>query len=610
MDRRMFLAFGLIFLILIGSQALMQKLYPSAEIPAGADSTLVSGLPTLGDETRTDLNRPIASDYEAAQAVVPYGETTGQPDSDTSSLAGPVSREDAVRLLPGKPESTIQVTTPLYRLSISTAGGRVIKWETFEHDSYLGVPVQLVPEEIPSAGLDAMVFRHGEIDLGVARYEPEQDGDMEVLAGGGSRSLTLVARTAGGLEIRKIFTFDPEAYGYDVDLVLVGADPLRADQSLDLLGSPEDFRFGWNQGVLPTERVQKMELPSLRAIASIGEEFHSKKRDSLKKGVEKVSGQWRGSVQYAGLQTRYFTVLGIVPLNGGAPVEGTIRLGGNQELLAQSWSLDVPARSGIGSEIAVARLQYFIGPQETHLLEAYGRNLEGGMDLGWKWIRPLSVIVLKGMEWMHHFIPNYGLIIIIFSILTKLMFYPLTRTSTQSMKKMQELQPKLKELQKKYKDDKDKLNQATMALYKDEKVNPLAGCLPILLQSPVFIALYQSLSHTISLRGQPFVGWITDLSQPDALATLPVSLPFLGSDLNVLPILMSVAMYYQTKLTPSTGGGQMAMMNTMMPLFMVFIFYNMPSGLVLYWLVNTIMQAYQSWRIQKTAKVDGGEQTA
>ena len=348
---------------------------------------------------------------------------------------------------------------------------------------------------------------------------------------------------------------------------------------------------------------------SLRSIARIGDEFHAKKRSNLKKSVEKVSGQWRGSVHYAGLQTRYFTVLGIVPQENGTPVEGAIRLGGDKELQAQSWSLDLPARSGIGSEIATARLQYFIGPQETHLLEAYGRGLEDGMDLGWKWIRPLSVIVLKGMEWMHRFIPNYGLIIIIFSVLTKLMFYPLTRTSTQSMKKMQELQPKLKALQEKYKDDKSKLNEATMGLYREEKVNPLAGCLPILLQSPVFIALYQSLSHTISLRGQPFIGWITDLSQPDAIATLPFAIPFLGADVNVLPILMSVAMYYQTKLTPTTGGGQMAMMNTMMPLFMVFIFYNMPSGLVLYWLVNTIMQAYQTWRIQKTATVDGGAQT-
>ncbi|NCQ34217.1 membrane protein insertase YidC, partial [bacterium] len=267
------------------------------------------------------------------------------------------------------------------------------------------------------------------------------------------------------------------------------------------------------------------------------------------------------------------------------------------------------ARRGVGDEIAGARLDFYVGPQEAELLESYGVGLEKSMDLGWKVFRPLTEVVLWGLKLMHNFIPNYGVIIIIFSVLTKMMFYPLTKTSTKSMKKMQELQPKLKALQEKYKDDKEKLNQATMQMYKDEKVNPMSGCLPLLVQSPVFIALYQALNHTISLRGQPFVLWISDLSQPDAITTLPFSLPFLGSDLNVLPILMSVAMYFQTKLTPTSGaGGQMAAMNTMMPLFMIFIFYNMPSGLVLYWLVNTILQGYQTWQIHRTAPGSEGAQ--
>jgi YidC/Oxa1 family membrane protein insertase len=610
MDRRMFLAFGLIFLILIGSQALMQKLYPQEEPPVTAESTPLDGSDTY--EAGADLDD--ASNREAAQTPDSTTDTSfdpvEQPAADGSDSLGPVRPDQAATLVAGPPESTIQVVTPLYRLIISSVGGRVVSWETFEHLSHLGDPVQLIADEIPAFGLDALVFRHGELDLGAARYELDQTGEMRILAGGGSRSVTLTVRTAGGLEIRKIFTFDPEVYGYDVDFVLAEQDQARASQSLVLLGSPEDFRFGWNQGVIPTERVQKMELPSLRSVARIGDEFQKYKRDSLKKGAEKVTGQWSGSVQYAGLQTRYFTVLGVVPVDGDATVEGTIRLSGDQALQTQSWSIDMPARRATGAEIATARLHYFVGPQEERLLKPYGRDLEGGMDLGWKWIRPLSVIVLKGMEWMHRYIPNYGVIIIIFSILTKLMFYPLTKTSTESMKKMSGLQPKMKALQEKYKDDKDQLNKATMALYKEEGVNPAAGCLPILIQSPVFIALYQALSHTISLRGQPFFAWITDLSQPDALATLPFALPFLGSDLNVLPILMAVAMYFQTKLTPSTGGGQMAMMNTMMPLFMVFIFYNMPSGLVMYWLVNTIMQAYQSWRIHAAAPVDGGTETA
>ena len=162
---------------------------------------------------------------------------------------------------------------------------------------------------------------------------------------------------------------------------------------------------------------------------------------------------------------------------------------------------------------------------------------------------------------------------------------------------MQLLQQKIKALQEKYKDNKEKLNEATMKLYREEKVNPLAGCLPLLVQSPVFIALYQALNHTIALRGQPFVLWMTDLSQPDALFTMPFALPFLGADFNVLPILMAVAMYFQTKLPPTTGGGQMAMMNTLMPVIFLFFFYQMPSGLVLYWLVNNLLSIAQQWYI-------------
>ena len=137
-------------------------------------------------------------------------------------------------------------------------------------------------------------------------------------------------------------------------------------------------------------------MPSLRSLARIGEDFHYKKRQDLKKSVEKVEGQWRGSVHFAGLQNRYFCVYGIVPQEQGEPIEGTIRLSGDQEFEAQSWAIDLPAQRGVGDEIAVARLDLLIGPQEAELLQSYGQGLEKSMDLGWKLFRPLSEIVLWG----------------------------------------------------------------------------------------------------------------------------------------------------------------------------------------------------------------------
>ncbi len=590
MDRRTLLAFVLIFLVFTGYSIAMKKFYPPEEITAVADSTAVD-LTTITTETAAPIQLEAKTEFQ-----------------ETPSGTSPTTVGAALAQVNPALVSQVSVKGPLYDLEIETRGGRIVSWRGLNYDSWEGGTVQLIPESGPAKGLDVLIFRGAELDLASLRFATDKPS-IVMSEGGGAASLTLTAALAGGFEIRKIFSFRPDVYGIEVDYVLAAVGG-QANASLSLTGTPEEFRFGWNQGIALTERSQKMELTAMRSLARVGEDIQYKKRGGLEKSVEKVEGQWRGSVHFAGLQNQYFTAMGIVPQEQGVPVEGRIRLSGDKDSMAQSWAIDVPARRGVGDEIAVARLDLYIGPLETELLRAYDHGLEDTMNLGWKVFRPLSKIVLMGMNFLHRYISNYGVIIIIFSVLSKLMFYPLTKSSTESMKKMQAVQPKLKVLQEKYKNDKDKLNKETMKLYSEEKVNPLAGCLPLLVQSPVFIALYQALSHTIALRGQPFVLWMTDLSQPDAIATMPFALPFLGSDLNVLPILMAVAMYFQTKFTPNTGGGQMAAMNTMMPLFMVFIFYNMPSGLVLYWLINTLMQGYQSWKIQRNTPAGGGTQTA
>ena len=612
MDRRTILAFVLIFLVLVGQAVIQDKFFSHKQAsPAAADDSTAVAVASTEAAADSQTRRPEVPAPETATPE-PRRHVRDEEPAVTDDFAnGPSTVEEALRLKSGGVETTVEVETPLYHLSISTLGGRVTSWRGLEHPSYKGGPVELIPEEIPAFGQDALMFRHGDLDLGSAIYDIEGPTRIQLTAGGGSRSVTLRAVTAGGLEVRKIFTFDAETYGITVDFVLGTTDETLSRRSLDLLGSPEMFRFGWNQGIAPTERVQRMELTSLRTVARVGDEFYKKKRSGLQKSVDKVLGDYRGSVNYAGVQNRYFAIYGIVPPDAGSAVEGAIHLGGDEKTLCQSWALDLPAERGVGAELATSRMDLYIGPQQTELLESYGRKVEDSVDLGFTWIRPLSQLVLFVMMKLHAIIPNYGVIIIIISVVLKLAFYPLTKTQTESMKKMQELQPKLKALQEKYKDNREKLNEATMKLYREEKVNPLAGCMPLLVQMPVFVALYQAFSHTIALRGQPFVLWINDLSQPDALTQLPFAIPFLGSDLNVLPILMGLAMYYQSKVTPTTAaGGQMAAMNTMMPLIMLFFFYNMPSGLVIYWLVNTILQGYQSWKIHKTAPSDGGVKTA
>jgi len=217
--------------------------------------------------------------------------------------------------------------------------------------------------------------------------------------------------------------------------------------------------------------------------------------------------------------------------------------------------------------------------------------------MGWSVIRPISRITLAFMLFLHRFIPNYGLVILVISLLTKLLFYRLTNKSLKSMKDMQKIQGQVSALREKYKNDAQKLQKETMALYKKEGVNPMGGCLPMLLQMPVFIALYSVLRSTIELRQAPFVWWINDLSQPDVLANLPFSIPFLGTTLSLLPLLMGVSMYVQQKM--STADPRQKAMTVMMPVLFTFFFYRLPSGLVFYWLVNNVLSIGQQWFVHR-----------
>jgi len=265
-----------------------------------------------------------------------------------------------------------------------------------------------------------------------------------------------------------------------------------------------------------------------------------------------------------------------------------------------------------GSDTAQVQYGVYMGPIDMDALsvyqaEPYSTNPTVLIEMGPTLFRPVARVTLAALKLLHHVLPNYGLVIIIFSAFTKLLFYPLTKSSTQSMKRMQEIQPLLTKLREKYKDDQQRQSQEMMALYKKHKINPLGGCLPLVVQMPVFWALFTILRKTIELRQAQFVWWMNDLSQPDVLFHLPFKLPILGDHFCVLPFLMAGSMWWQSKIssptTPKGDGGamgqQMKMMGTLMPVMMFVFFYNSPSGLVLYWFVNTILTAAQTWRIHK-----------
>jgi len=247
---------------------------------------------------------------------------------------------------------------------------------------------------------------------------------------------------------------------------------------------------------------------------------------------------------------------------------------------------------------ATCTFTLYAGPKDFDRLQALGQSQEEAMDFG-SWMDGYSGIfgwlLLRSLNFFHALIPSYAIAIILVTIALKVVFWPIQAKSIASMKAMQKFQPHVKKLKDKYKDDPQRLNQETMKLYKEHKINPFSGCLPMLVQMPVLIAFYKVLGGNCALRGESFL-WIKDLAQPDTIYTLPFALPLLGIlAINPLPLLMAGSMIWQQKITPQTGDPQQAKMMMFMPLIMVFMFYNMAAGLTLYWTLQQFLSILQQW---------------
>jgi YidC/Oxa1 family membrane protein insertase len=241
----------------------------------------------------------------------------------------------------------------------------------------------------------------------------------------------------------------------------------------------------------------------------------------------------------------------------------------------------------------------YLGPQELRQIAAIKPEWTVVMYYGT--FDFIAQLLLQLLDFLYGLVHNWGGVIIILSLVIYLLLYPLTLKQMRSMKKMQALQPRIQELQKACKDNPQKLNKEIMELYREQKVNPFSGCLPLVLQIPIFFALYQVLIRSVALKGAHFL-WIKDLSSPDRLFILPVSLPILGNEINILPILMTIGMFVQQKISMATTTGsaeQQKLMLILFPLMFGIIFYRMPSGLVLYWFINSTLMLFYQLRISR-----------
>jgi YidC/Oxa1 family membrane protein insertase len=391
------------------------------------------------------------------------------------------------------------------------------------------------------------------------------------------QSLSFRAKSAG-LDIEKIYTFKPNSYAFNLAVKITNSN----GQAMEVISELSLFEY-----------AKKAEVNTYAFTGILG--WRDNRLAEYAAGDLKEEAKVEsGSMQWLAMSIPYFQGA-VVPTTKEA--EGVKRsLRGTAKDGLMNATLVEPMQNLAAGESQQLSFLVFYGPRDLEILESLGHNLAASVDFGW--FDLIAKPMLAALNFFERYVNNYGIAIIIITILFKIMLWPVAAKSYKSMKKMQELQPVMTRLREKYKDNRERLQQETMQLYKTYKVNPLGGCLPMLVQFPVFIAFYKVLGSAIELRHAPFILWINDLSAPDRLPLgFNFAIPFVqtGYGLPVLTIFMGASMFIQQKMTPATGDPTQAKMMLMMPVVFTFMFLNFPSGLVLYWLVQGILSIGQQY---------------
>ncbi|MCX6132469.1 MAG: membrane protein insertase YidC [Ignavibacteriales bacterium] len=487
-------------------------------------------------------------------------------------------------------DRTIRIETDLYIAEIASRGGLIKRWELKKYKTWDGHPVQLV--DLKKGGDLSLLFATSDGRLINTRdlyFDVGDNGFSEHVVGAGEEyDLQLVLPVVGGGQISKTLKFKNGEYGVGFDAKFIRTASVVANF---------EYQVIWESGLRYAEQNSIDESSFSAAYAYAGKELTEIDAANFDNRPEK---NITGTVDWVAMRTKYFA-LALMPTektSDGAYLAGS-RAQAPDKGAVEAYSIAVKMPFKGGAEEG-ASFRIFFGPADLSLLKMYNIGLDKIVGLGWTWlIRPISeYVLLPLMSFIHYVVPNWGLVIVVFSIIIKIVLHPLTRSSMRSMKKMQALQPLMTEIKEKYKDDPQKMNQQVLNLYKEYGVNPAGGCLPVLLQFPILIALYNVFRATIELRQGSFVWWITDLSIPDRIATLPFEIPFFGiRDVSGLALLMGITMFVQQKQTVKDPR-QKAMI-WMMPVMMTLLFNSFPSGLNLYYFVFNVLSIGQQMIINR-----------
>ena len=479
----------------------------------------------------------------------------------------------------GGPNRTITVDNSIYTVKISEKGAGIISFvlkEYFENIKPDAKRKELLTQQHNLNSL-ALFFENKSLkDLDKAKFHAVTDND-KIKIDNRNYQLSFIKNTAEGIQIKKTFTFQPDSYLIDLDVII-------QNNSNNTLSDQLGLRLSNIREVSKNSSSYAFEGPSALIDGKL-------KQVKIKK--DNPPDILKGKIQWIALEDRYF----MTSLIAKEMQKSSMRIKITPDKLLNEYiGPKIAVESGTSKHFKYA---IFFGPKKQDLLKKLNYNLSQVIHFGF--FDFLAKPFLWFLNFIYSIIPNYGVSIIILTILTKILLWPLGNKSYKSMNQMKRLQPLMQEIREKYKNDKTKMNQEMMGLYRTYKINPLGGCLPMIVQIPVFFALYRMLYQAIELRHAPFIWWINDLSAPDRLFHFNFSIPMMQPPygIPVLTIIMGASMLLQQKMSPPPGDPAQAKMMMIMPIVFTVIFINFSSGLVLYWLISNLLSIGQQYYIQK-----------
>jgi YidC/Oxa1 family membrane protein insertase len=516
---------------------------------------ILFGWGILFDQTKI---KPAPEPKPAPQAAAPSQPVQAPKAIDVASAATPQTAD--------KTGSSIIVDTPLYTAAFNTKGAQIVSLKLKKYLTTMAKDAKQV--EIIKAPMPKILLSGGFSDAGLV-YESSLLDTVTLVDK--TQVIEFRAQASPGITLKKVFTIDPKTYQLGYQAVIENHTSAPMAVSGEILFDktyPLDEKIGGyafeGPVLLNGKHLEEFKLDKVKTIGSY--------RD------------FAGEIQWFGFEDKYF-LQAIIPKT---PSSTTLIIRRTSDKTVELHYAFAPATIAAGSSLIKDNL-IFLGPKELKPLEAVGYNLNKALDFGFFDI--IAKPLLFAMNWIYKSVGSYGWTIIILTIIIKFLLYPLTLKSFTSMKELQKIQPLMKEVQQQYKDDKQKLNQELMRLYKEHKINPMGGCLPMLLQIPILFALYKLFYQAIELRHTPFHifgTWLPDLSASD---------PYY-----ITPILMGASQFVMQKMTPTTGDPMQQKIMLFMPVVFTFMFLSFPSGLVIYWLVSNILSiAQQAYINRKTA---------